>query len=671
MNQFVLERVVVSNWRFSMAEKPTYESLEKRIKELEKKAAEHKQAEEALKETEQKYHHLTESLLDTVYEFDRKGRFTYVNEAGTHMFGYSKEEILDGLRVQDTMVEEVRDLSQRAISEIFKGNTTVGERTFLRKDGTQFIGEIHSGPIYKGEEVVGVRGVLRDITISKQAEEALRESELKFRGLFDLSPQAIAVTEVETGRLIDVNDTFCKVTKYNKKEVLGRTTTELGFYSKKDRNRFIGKLQPSGEIHGLEMDFKAKDGSIINSVMFARYIQLKGKTFIITTFLDMTERKRLESQLQQAYKMEAIGTLAGGIAHDFNNLLMGILGSTSLMLFNIKSHHPHYESLKNIEKHVQSGAKLTKQLLGIARGGKYEVKPTDLNKLLEKTSEMFTRTSKDIRVYIKYQTDIWPVEVDQSQIEQVLLNLYVNAWQAMPNGGDLYLQSENVFLDEDDVRLLSLKPGKCVRLSITDTGVGMDEATTQRIFDPFFTTKEMGRGTGLGLASVYGIIKNHDGIIDVYSKKGEGASFTIYLPASDKQIIEEKEMPREVLKGVEIVLLVDDEDSIVDVGEEILHMMGYQVLAARSGKEAINIYQKNQATIDIVILDMIMPEMGGEETYDKLKEINPKVKVLLSSGYSIDGKAKEILEKGCDGFIQKPFTVEELSQKIREILDKR
>ena len=654
-----------------MAEKPTYESLEKRIKELEKKAAEHKQAEEALKETEQKYHHLTESLLDTVYEFDRKGRFTYVNEAGTHMFGYSKEEILNGLRVQDTMVEEVRELSQRIISEIFKGNTTVGERTFLRKDGTQFIGEIHSGPIYKGEEVVGVRGVLRDITTSKQAEEALRESELKFRGLFDLSPQAIAVTEVETGRLIDVNDTFCKVTKYNKEEVLGRTTTELGFYSKEDRNRFIGKLQPSGEIHGLEMDFKAKDGSIINSVMFARYIQLKGKTFIITTFLDMTERKRLESQLQQAYKMEAIGTLAGGIAHDFNNLLMGILGSTSLMLFNIKSHHPHYESLKNIEKHVQSGAKLTKQLLGIARGGKYEVKPTDLNKLLEKTSEMFTRTSKDIRVYIKYQTDIWPVEVDQSQIEQVLLNLYVNAWQAMPNGGDLYLQSENVFLDEDDVRLLSLKPGKCVRLSITDTGVGMDEATTQRIFDPFFTTKEMGRGTGLGLASVYGIIKNHDGIIDVYSKKGEGASFTIYLPASDKQIIEEKEMPREVLKGVEIVLLVDDEDSIVDVGEEILHMMGYQVLAARSGKEAINIYQKNQATIDIVILDMIMPEMGGEETYDKLKEINPKVKVLLSSGYSIDGKAKEILEKGCDGFIQKPFTVEELSQKIREILDKR
>jgi two-component system cell cycle sensor histidine kinase/response regulator CckA len=654
-----------------MAEKPTYEALEKRIKELEKEASELKLAKEALKESEEKYRHLTESLLDTVYEFDRKGRFTYVNEAGTHMFGYSKEEILNGLRVQDTMAEEVRDLSQKVISEIFKGNTTSGERTFLRKDGTQFMGQIHSGPIYEGNDVVGVRGVLRDITEQKQAEEALRESELKFRGLFDLSPQAIAVTEVETGRLIDVNDTFCKVTKHDKEEVLGRTTTELGFYSKEDRDRFIGKLQPKGEIYGLEMDFKAKDDSIINSVMFAKYIQLKGKTFIITTFLDMTERKRLEAQLQQAHKMEAIGTLAGGIAHDFNNLLMGILGSTSLMLFNITSKHPHYESLKNVEQHVQSGAKLTKQLLGIARGGMYEAKPTDLNRLLEKTSEMFSRTSKDIKVYTKYQTDIWPVEVDQNQIEQVLLNLYVNAWQAMPNGGDLYLQSENVFLDEEHVRLLSLKSGKCVRLTIADTGVGMDEATIQRIFDPFFTTKEMGRGTGLGLASVYGIIKNHDGIIDVFSKKGEGATFTIYLPASDKQIIEEKEMPREVLKGVEMVLLVDDEDSIVDVGEEILHMMGYQVLSARSGKEALELYQKSQATIDIVVLDMIMPEMGGEKTYDKLKEINPKVKVLLSSGYSIDGKAKEILEKGCDGFIQKPFTIEELSQKIREVLDKK
>ena len=781
-----------------MAEKPTYKELEQRIKELEKEAAEHKQAKEVLKETEQKYQHLTESLLDTVYEFDRKGRFTYVNEAGTHMFGYSKEEILNGLRVQDTMVERDRDLSQRAISEIFKGNTTVGERTFLRKDGTQFIGEIHSGPIYKGEEMVGVRGVLRDITTSKQVEEALRKSEKKYRDLVENISDVIYFTN-KNGVMTYISPAIESVLGYSPSEIIGKPFTEFIYeedlprMKKRFEEILSGLIKPSeyrllnksGEIRWISASSKPVfrenqvigiqgvltditehkraddalhrekekfrvlvEGSPLGVLLIGddgryeyinpKFIEIFGYTLedvptgrewfrkaypdqqyrnqVISTWIsdlkkieiwearsriftvmckdgsekvinfrsvametgeqlviyeDITEKNRLEAQLQQAHKMEAIGTLAGGIAHDFNNLLMGILGSTSLMLFNIKSNHPHYESLKNVEQHVQSGAKLTKQLLGIAKGGKYEVKPTDLNKLLEKTSEMFSRTSKDIRVYTKYQTDIWPVEVDQSQIEQVLLNLYVNAWQAMPNGGDLYLQSENVFLDEEHVKLLSLKPGRCVRLTITDTGVGMDEATIQRIFDPFFTTKEMRRGTGLGLASVYGIIRNHDGIIGVFSKKGEGATFTIYLAASDKQIIEENEMPREVLKGIEMVLLVDDEDSIIDVGEKILHMMGYQVLSARSGKEAVELYQKNQATIDMVVLDMIMPEMGGEETYDKLKEINPQVKVLLSSGYSIDGKAKEILEKGCDGFIQKPFTMEELSQKIREILDKK
>jgi len=657
-----------------MAEKPTYEALEKRIKELEKEASELKQAKAALKESEQKYQQLTESLLDTVYEFDREGRFTYVNEAGIRMFGYSKKETLNGLRVQDTMIEEVQDLSQGVIREIFKGNTTVGERTFLRKDGTQFIGQIHSGPVYEGNNIVGVRGVLRDITEHKMADDALHREKEKFRVLVEESPLGVLLIG-DDGCYEYTNPKFIEIFGYALKDVPnGREWFRKVYPDQKYRKQVIStwisdlKKAKIGEARSRIFTAVCKDGS--EKVINYRIVVMEtGEQLVI--YEDITEKNRLEAQLRQAHKMEAIGTLAGGIAHDFNNLLMGILGSTSLMLFNSKSNHPHYESLKNIEQLVQSGAKLTKQLLGFARGGKYEVKATDLNKLLEKTSEMFNRTSKDIRVHTKYQTDIWPVEVDQTQIEQVLLNIYVNAWQAMPNGGNLYLQSENVLLDEEHVRLLSLKSSKCVKLTIADTGVVMDKATVQRIFDPFFTTKERGRGTGLGLASAYGIIKNHDGIIDVFSQKGEGTTFSIYLPASDKRIIEEKERPSEVLKGVEMVLLVDDEDSIVDIGEEILHMMGYQVLKARSGKEAVELYQKNKAPIDIVVLDMIMPEMGGEETYDALKEIDPTVKVLLSSGYSIDGKAKDILEKGCDGFIQKPFTVEELSKKIREILDKK
>ena len=401
-----------------------------------------------------------------------------------------------------------------------------------------------------------------------------------------------------------------------------------------------------------------------------RFVRLQVATDITNLKQAEAEREKLGAQLLQAQKMEAMGTLAGGIAHDFNNLLMGIQGNASLVLSDVDSRSPHWERLKNIEQGVRSGAELTKQLLGFSRGGKYEVKPTDLNELIRRSSEMFGRTKKEITIHRRYEEDIWPAEVDQGQIEQVLLNLYVNAWQAMPGGGDLYLETENVTLKKRHVKPFDLKPGKYVKISMTDTGVGMDEATQQRIFEPFFTTKEMGRGTGLGLASVYGIIKSHDGIITVESKRGEGSTFTIYLPTSEKEVIKDKELPEELLKGEETVLLVDDEDMIIDVGEEVLGALGYKVLVARGGKEAIELYKAKKDKIDMVILDMVMPEMGGGETYDRLKEINRNIKVLLSSGYSIEGQATEILERGCNGFIQKPFNMRQLSQRMREILDR-
>jgi CheY-like chemotaxis protein len=240
----------------------------------------------------------------------------------------------------------------------------------------------------------------------------------------------------------------------------------------------------------------------------------------------------------------------------------------------------------------------------------------------------------------------------------------------MPVGGHLYIKTENVTLDGNDVKPYQVGSGNYVKMSITDTGVGMDETTQKRIFEPFFTTKEMGRGTGLGLASVYGVIKSHSGFMDVYSKKGEGTTFDIYLPASEKKVLEETKLLENVLDGAETLLLVDDEAMIIDVGKQLIERMGYNVLTARSGIEAIEIYEKNSDKIDIVVLDMIMPGMGGGETYDRLKEINSDIKVLLSSGYSIDGRATEILEGGCDGFIQKPFNMKDLSKKIREIIDK-
>jgi CheY-like chemotaxis protein len=281
---------------------------------------------------------------------------------------------------------------------------------------------------------------------------------------------------------------------------------------------------------------------------------------------------------------------------------------------------------------------------------------------------MFGRTKKEITIHEKYEENLWTVEVDKVQIQQILLNLYVNAWQAMSGGGDIFIETENTTLDKEYVQSFHLPPGRFVKLSITDTGIGMDEATQQRIFEPFFTTKKIGRGTGLGLASVYGIVRNHGGIIEVYSKKGKGTTFYIYLPVSEKEIIEEKRLPEEFIRGSGIILLVDDEDRIIDVCSELLKTMGYDVLIAKSGKEAIEAYRINKEDVDMVILDMIMPDMSGGETYDKLLGTNSKIKVLLSSGYSIDGQAAEILERGCDGFIQKPFNIKELSFKINDIL---
>jgi len=245
----------------------------------------------------------------------------------------------------------------------------------------------------------------------------------------------------------------------------------------------------------------------------------------------------------------------------------------------------------------------------------------------------------------------------------------VNAWQAMQEGGDLYLETQNITLGPDYIKPFAVQPGKYVRMSVRDCGVGMDKKTASRIFEPFFTTKEMGRGTGLGLASVYGIVKNHGGFITVYSEVGHGTTFHIYLPASEKEIGAEKKLPGEILGGKETVLLVDDEETIIEVMQKALLLTGFKVFVARGGEEAVEVFKKNRERIDIVILDMIMPGMGGGKVFDSLRAIQPGVKVVLSSGYSIDGEASQIMARGCNGFIQKPFGIKELSQKIREVMD--
>ncbi|MFC1811756.1 GAF domain-containing protein [Thermodesulfobacteriota bacterium] len=522
-------------------------------------------------------------------------------------------------------------------------------------------------------QLESIAGTTAQIIQTTLAEEALQKSEKKYRLLVENLPSTVFIGNKDWS--VEVfDDKIGLLTGYDADEFNSNRMKWIDIIIEEDiknaRESFIQALK-ADKSYVREYRIRSKTGDIL-------WIQERGHIvckenndidYVSGVFFDITETKKLEAQLQQSQKMEAMGTLAGGIAHDFNNLLMGIQGRTSLMSMDSDSSHPYFEHLKGIEDYVKSATTLTKQLLGFGRGGKYEVKAIDINSLVGKQNQMFGRTRKEINIKEKFEEDPWTVEVDQGQIEQVLLNIYVNAWQAMPGGGDLYIQTKNIIIDKEYSKPYQVRPGNYVKISITDTGVGMDEATRQRIFDPFFTTKEMGRGTGLGLASAYGIIKNHQGFINVYSEKDEGTTFNIYFPASGKAAVQEKEFRGELLRGTETLLLVDDEDMILDVGCGIIEKLGYTVLTAKSGETAIEIYKKNHDKIDMIILDIVMPGMGGGDTFDKLKKINPTIKVLLSSGYSINGQASEILDRGCNGFIQKPFYTADLSKKIREILD--
>ena len=341
----------------------------------------------------------------------------------------------------------------------------------------------------------------------------------------------------------------------------------------------------------------------------------KGQGNRIVILRDITERKRMEAQLFQAQKMEAIGTLAGGIAHDFNNLLMVVQGNASLMLLDTPPSHPHFEMLKTIEKKVKSGSKLTNQLLGYASKGRYEIKPINLNQLVEETAEAFGRARKSITFHYDLAQDAFLIDADLGQIEQLLMNLMVNAADAMPSGGNLFLRTGNISHKEIREKVYQPKPGDYVLLTVTDTGVGMDSKILERIFDPFFTTKEFGKGTGLGLAMVYGIVKSHGGYIDVGSEKGKGTTFQIYLPAAKRKIEQMEVGPEAIRGGTETILLIDDEDLVMEVGEKFLMVMGYRVLKARDGEEAIETYRSRREEVDLIILDLIMPKMEGAEVF--------------------------------------------------------
>jgi two-component system cell cycle sensor histidine kinase/response regulator CckA len=669
--------------RAEAALRKVHEDLERRVQErtielakineeLRREVQERKQAEEALRESEQKFRGLAEQSPNMIF-INKGGRVVYANRRCEEVMGYKREEFCSpDFDFRTLIAPESTGMIERAFAKHMQGEEIAPyEYGLITRDGRR-IEAINSSKLITFEGAKAILGVVTDITERKRAEETLRKSEARYRAVVQDQTELICRFTPD-GKLSFVNDVYCRYFGKDADELVGHAFMPM--ISEEDREMVkthLASIDRENPVSTLEHRVMSPDGEIrwqrwTNRAIFDNSghvveFQAVGR--------DVTERKRTEAQLQQAQRMESIGTLAGGIAHDFNNILMGVQGNVSMMLLDVDEADPHYERLKNMERQVQSGARLTSHLLAYARKGKYEVKPFSLNQLVEEACYTFGRARKEVTIHQHLSADAYAIEGDPGQIEQVLLNLFVNSAEAMPDGGDFILETMNVTHKDMTGRLYKPKRGNYVLLRVTDTGAGMDKKTVDRIFEPFFTTKEMGRGTGLGLASAYGIIKAHEGYIDVDSRKGRGTTFSIYLPASEKEALRTVRASDSIINGTETVLLVDDEEVVREASQELLEAMGYRVLIAKDGKEAVELYKNKQEDIDIVLLDIVMPNMGGREAYETLKSINPDIRVLLLSGYSIDGQATEILKRGANAFIQKPFNMKELSGKIREVLDK-
>jgi len=513
-----------------------------------------------------------------------------------------------------------------------------------------------------------LRQMVRDRTRELERTTSLLEA------TFDAIPDILGVQDHQH-RMIRYNEAGYKLLGKKPEEIIGKRCFELiGRDRECDlcatsvcyKTKKPASVLRYEEAFGAWLDVRSypildEDGNIVRVIEHLRDVTSE-KTA-------ETEREQLQAQLLSAQKIESLGTLAGGIAHDFNNLLMGIQGRITLVSMETGQLSPIADHLKAIENYISSAANLTKQLLGYAQGGKYEVKPINLLDLVNQSSEMFGRTKKEIEIAVVPEEKRVVVEADKRQLEQVLLNLYINGWQAMESGGQLTIVVDITTLSHAQGKMYNISPGRYGRVTVSDTGIGMSEAVQQRIFDPFFTTKKKGRGTGLGLASAFGIVKNHGGMIFVTSKPGKGSSFSIVLPLSEKQPEKDQHSFSEVVKGLETILLIDDEEIILEVGKPLLESLGYKVITANGGAQGCLMIEEHNKVIDLVLLDMIMPGIDGEQVFDFIQSKFPHIPVLLSSGYAQDGQADTILKKGCSGFIQKPFSLSDLAGKIRTIFD--
>ena len=632
-----------------------------------------KRAERALQVSEEKYRSIFTNMQDVFYRTDREGNITMVSPSGVKMAGYETEDQMIGLNIAGKFYKDAKKRDR--LLALLRKNGTVSnyEVELITRDGTPISVSANAHFYYdKSGQPLGVEGVFVDITSRKRAEEALKDSEQRYRTLFEESIDGV-YSVLRDGEITDANGSFCRLFGYSKEEMIGKDVRHL-FADPSDHSRCQEEIEKNGFVKDFEVKFRTRAGKeldclLTSSVHYGKDGNIAGYRGILR---DLTIRKKLQKQLLQAQKMEAVGTLAGGVAHDFNNLLQVVIGFSELVLSDENLPDRYRDDLEKVLQAGKTGAELIQRLLMFSR--KTEPKPLnlDLNQRIHQIQKFLQRTiPKMIDIELNLADDLARIHADPSQMDQVLMNLSINARDAMSEGGKLVIETENIVIDEDYARThLDAEPGRYVLLHVSDTGCGMGKETVEHVFEPFFTTKEIGRGTGLGLAMVHGIVKQHNGHITVYSEVGKGTTFNVYFPASQDPTETDLEstsiMPA---LGTETVLLVDDEDFIRRLGVQILTKHGYTVLEAKNGREALDLFEKEHERISVVILDLIMPEMGGIECLRGLLKIDPKVKILVASGYAADTSVKETIQQGAKGFITKPFRIKVLLLEVRRIID--
>ena len=639
-----------------------------------------------LRESEENLRITLNSIGDAVIATDRTGAITGLNPMAAQLTGWKEMDAIGKPleRVFEIINEHTRETVESPAKGVLKEGTIAGlaHHTLLISKGGAEIPIADSGAPIKNEagETTGVVLVFRDQTEEREYRRRIAESETKYETAFNTSPDAININSAD-GRFVEINDGFTQLTGFTREDVIGKSSLEIKLWAiPEDREKVIRGLKENGFVENLESEFRCKDGSLKTGLISARYIDINNERHILSIARDITKYLEMENQLRQAQKMETIGKLAGGIAHDFNNLLMVILGYVELVLNDLDSADRHHALLTEVQRAGCRARDITRQLLVFSRKQILQPVVLNLNDSVITMEKMLGRLiGEDIEVITAFAGDLGHVQADPGQVEQVLMNLVVNARDAMPRGGKLIIETANVELDEGyALHHVGVEPGRYVLLAVTDTGCGIDKEILERIFDPFFTTKEFGKGTGLGLSTVYGIVKQSGGHIACTSEPGHGTTFRIYLPRTEALPVRQAEeapeqVPEQVRPGLgEHILVAEDETAVRELIQRMLERLGHRVTLAANGNDALALVTEKGLDPDLVITDVVMPGMSGKELIERLRILRPGQRFLYMSGYTDNAIGDHGVLDPDTPFLQKPFTnIRDFAARIEDALRSR